>query len=426
MIIKKLRELRDIKFVRSIGILVGGTAFSQLLALIVLPLLTRIYTPEDFTILATYASLLAILTSIACLRFEIGIPIPEENESAIYLFFLSIISVIIISSLTFFIVAIGANWINSVTNNLLNGYLWLLPLGAFFSGSYNALQYWMTRDRAFSLIAKTRVKQALASSSVQLGAGWVGIMPLGLLLGHLLSSCAGIISLLNVFLKEFKSLSFKFKFSKLIDTLKTYDRFPKYSTWEALTNSAGAQVPILIIATYALGPEAGFLMLAMRLISAPMTLVGRAVGQVYLAEAAQKYHKGELRLFTTKTIVMLAKVGFIPLLLACVTAPTLVPIVFGSGWERTGVLISWMAPWFFIQFITSPVSMSLHITNNQHVAMMLQISGVLIRCISIWIAVNFFNEFVGEIYAISGFIFYLLYLGVVFFTVKDNSRSRNL
>jgi len=56
MIIKKLRELRDIKFVRSIGILVGGTAFSQLLALIVLPLLTRIYTPEDFTILATYAN----------------------------------------------------------------------------------------------------------------------------------------------------------------------------------------------------------------------------------------------------------------------------------------------------------------------------------------------------------------------------------
>src|SRR5690606_30200369 len=127
--------------------------------------------------------------------------------------------------------------------------------------------------------------------------------------------------------------------------------------------------------------------LAMRLLSAPMGLIGNSVAQVYLAEAAEKYHQGELRAFTSKTIIMLAKVGFIPLLLAGIIAPFIVPIVFGDEWHRTGILISWMVPWFYLQLIVSPVSMALHITGNQKIAMLLQITGLIIRGGGVWFAV---------------------------------------
>jgi len=154
-------------------------------------------------------------------------------------------------------------------------------------------------------------------------------------------------------------------------------------------------------------------MLAIRLLSAPMGLLGGAVGQVYLSEAPAHFQNGTLKEFTKKTVWTLAKIGAPPILLVAIAAPFLVPIIFGGDWARTGVLIAWMAPWFFAQFITSPVSMSLHITGNQKAALALQLFGLAFRVGAVmWVALVY-GEGAGEIYAVSGAIFYAVYLAVV-------------
>ena len=57
-------------FARGVGVLVGGTAGAQALMVLAAPLLTRLYSPEDFGLLAVYSGLLAICTVIAGLRYE--------------------------------------------------------------------------------------------------------------------------------------------------------------------------------------------------------------------------------------------------------------------------------------------------------------------------------------------------------------------
>jgi len=66
-------------FVRSVSVLVGGTAGAQILLVLAAPLLTRLYTPEDFGLLAVYASLLALIGVISSLRYELAIPLPEDD-----------------------------------------------------------------------------------------------------------------------------------------------------------------------------------------------------------------------------------------------------------------------------------------------------------------------------------------------------------
>lgn len=410
---KRINSLLQSSFIRNVGVLVGGTAFSQIIALLALPFLTRLYTPQDFTILATYTSVLALLTVISCLRFEIAIPMPESQKDAFNLLALSGISVIGITLLTLIAVIVYEKWINEITAYRLDGYLWLLPAGVFFSGMYNSLQYWMTREKKFSLVARTRMTQSVSGATVQLGCGYVGITPFGLLLGQLLNVGAGVWGLLYRFCKENVKKTSLPDLKVLIKTFREYNRFPKYSTLEALTNSAGVQVPVLIIASLVAGAEAGFLMLAMRLLSAPMGLIGGSVAQVYLAEASDRYHQGKLEEFTNKTILMLAKSGVGPFALAGIAAPFVVPIVFGDEWRRAGILIAWMIPWFFMQFITSPVSMSLHITGNQKIALLLQVAGLFIRGGFVWLAAIQYNSFVGEVYAVTGLIFYIIYLMIV-------------
>lgn len=401
------------KFAKNVLTLMTGTALAQIIPIAISPILTRLYSPADFSVFALYTAILSILSVIACLRFEIAIPMPENDKTALELVVLSLISTLGITALTWLIVVLFSKQIIHASTNKLDGYLWMIPVGVFLSGSYAAFQYWATRQKNFNQVAKTRIGQSISSGCAQLGFGFLGISPLGLLLGTLLQAGAGIVGLGLRFLKDAKSISHQIKISNLKCTFLIYDKFPKYSTWEALANSASIQLPVIMIATYTLGGEAGFLMLAMRLLSAPMSLIGGAVAQVFLSEAAVKHHAGELKAFTITTAWTLFKIGILPIFAIAVIAPFLIPLVFGEGWARAGTMITWMAPWFLLQFMTSPVSMSLHIANKQKVAFILQVFGVIFRVLTVYVAYLYIKDYIVEAYAISGFIFYAIYFTVV-------------
>ena len=419
---QKIKTLFQGSFVRNVSMLVGGTAFAQLITIILLPVLTRLYSPEDFGVLAVYLSFVSLISVVSCLRLEIAIPIPKEDKDALVLFVLSLGSVVVITLLTVVGTILFSKQIYLATEGKLEGYVWLIPLSVFFSGIYAALQYWATRHKAFSLVAKTRLSQAVGGSSTQIGLGYAGLGPFGLLIGQLVSIGAGIIGLSRYFIKNSSSLLRDVKFSELKSVFKQYDRFPKYSTWEAFANSGAIQIPVILIAYYAVSAEAGFLMLAMRLLSAPMSLIGGAVAQVYLAEASEKNYEGKLRQFTHNTVRALAKIGTPPILFAGMAAPFLIPIIFGEEWQRAGILIAWMSPWFLMQFITSPVSMALHITNNQKIAMILQFFGLFLRAGGVLIAGLYCTKYVAEVYAVTGFVFYVLYLTIILYILRQSSQ----
>lgn len=411
-------------FLKAVSVLVGGTAFAQGIAILALPILTRLYSPEEFSLFAIYTSLLLILSVASCLRFEIAIPIPENNNEAIYLVLLALLSNFIISVLIGLIIWVfHSDIIFLLKQPAFAGLIWLVPIGVFFSGLYNSLQYWTTRKKNFSLIAKTRMIQSVSGTSIQIVMGLMGFSVLGLIVGQIVKVSSGIKSLALGFYKNtyapIQSLSLKV----LKQVFKKNDKFPKYSALEALANSAAIQLPIILIASLALDAEAGYLILAMQIMTIPLGFIGGAVAQVYLAHASEKYNQGELTQYTYKCMFQLIKIGVIPLFIICFLAPSLVPLIFGEAWQRTGEMMLWMLPWFVMQFLVSPISMSLHITGNQKVALLLQVFGLSIRVGGLYLFNLFISNYLFEYYALSGFIFYSLYLVVVFLVVKKSDKS---
>nr|WP_246782097.1 oligosaccharide flippase family protein [Wohlfahrtiimonas chitiniclastica] len=404
---------------RNIGILVGGTAFSQLIAILILPILTRIYSPEDFSTFAIYTAILSIITVIACLRFEIAIPIPKSDYEAQYLLLMSIISVFFITIVAIFILFIFQPQINTITDNKLDNYLWLIPLGIFLAGLYNTFQYWATRQKNFTLIAKTRMTQSISGSFSQSIIGYIYLSPLGLLIGQIINISSGIPKLIIFFYKSSKILPANLNIQDIKTTLQKYKKFPLYSTFEALADSASIQLPIILIAYYTIGAEVGFLMLALRLLSAPTALISNAIAQIYLADGAKKYHEKKLKQFTYQTVILIAKISIIPFILIASISPYLIPFILGEDWHRTGVIISLMTPCFFLQLLSSPISMALHITNHQKTALVLQVISLIIRVGSIFIASALFSSFFIESYALSSAIFYSIYLIIILYTIRE-------
>jgi len=403
-----VHKLPNSVFVRQVGVLAGGTGLAQALMVLVLPILTRLYTPEDFSVLAVYVSILGIISIAACLRFEIAIPMPERDEEAASLLALALGSSAIISTLAGIAVYLFPEQIvGLVEQPKLRPYLWLLPLGIWLASSYSATQYWATRQKNFSGIAQTRLTQAISGAGFQVGLGWIGAAPFGLLFGSMINRGAGLFSLGFRALKHDRPALRAVSWPAMRRMFREYDRFPKYSTFDSLANTVGIQFPVIIIAAMAVGPEAGFLILAMRAMQAPMGFIGGAVAQVYLSRAPEELRAGNLSNFTVDVLEGLAKTGVGPLLFAGIVAPPVFALVFGEEWLRAGDLVVWMTPWFIFQFLSSPISMVMHVRNRQKAMLVVTVSGLVLRIGAVGFAVYQDQQHLSEYYAVSGALFYL-------------------
>ena len=67
----------------------SGTALAQAMSLIVAPVLSRLYRPEDFGIFAMYLAVLTLAAPIVSVRYELAIVPAESDEDAFGLLLLS-------------------------------------------------------------------------------------------------------------------------------------------------------------------------------------------------------------------------------------------------------------------------------------------------------------------------------------------------
>lgn len=406
------RVLPQQSFVRDVSVLAGGTALAQAIGLLVLPVVTRLYTPADFSVLAVYSSILSIVSGVACLRLDIAIALPSRDEDAVNLLAVALLFCTIVAGIV--AVAVGA-WAEPIVTAVgqpgLQPFLWMIPLGIWLAGAYSAVQFWVTRKKRFTAIARTRVIQTASSAVVQIGLGIWGVLgPFGLLLGQLLTSGAGAFGLGRTAWRDDRRALGQVAWAEMRRVFRAHDRFPKYSTFEAFANSGAIELPVIIIAAVSIGPEAGYLFLAMKAMAIPLGLIGGAVSQVYLSRAPDELRAGQLAPFTLKAICGLARTGTGPLLFAGIAAPAVFSWVFGADWQRAGEMVAWMTPWFILQFLSSPVSMALHVTGNQRIALTLHLFGLALRVGATGFAALFASAHIFEFYAVSGLVFYVTYL----------------
>lgn len=355
------RRIRDFlpkdRFVRSATILAGGTILAQGMGVIVAPVLTRLYSPGDFGILAVYSSILFISLNFASFRYEFAIPIPEDNQTAVDLLCLCIVSILITSALFLLGILFFYNELGRIQQlSLLMQFIWLLPVGFFFAGIYQALNYWAVRERVYSLIARTRISQGVTGIVTQLVLGVLKFGPLGLLLGQIIGQSAGVGSLARQFWnKDKNNINFV-----SVTTLRTvacrYKDFPLYQSNASLLNTAGLQMPALLFAGCYGVEVAGWFYLTQQLLAMPIALVGTSISKVFLGEAARMIREPlKLQKLFRKINLKLLLIGIGPCLILAVGGQWIFKFVFGAQWVQSGVYVQVMAFVFLLKLTTDSV-----------------------------------------------------------------------
>lgn len=128
-----LDRYRGNDFLRSVTVLAGGTAAAQLLMVLLLPVLTRLYSPQDFNTLSVYLGLLSIFSVVATLRFELAISLPEEDGEAAHLLALGLGFSFLTALLVGFGLLLGSDFFTAWLGlPKLAACFWVLPIGVFY------------------------------------------------------------------------------------------------------------------------------------------------------------------------------------------------------------------------------------------------------------------------------------------------------
>ena len=356
------------RFARSVTLLAGGTALGQAIIVLVSPILTRLYTPEDFGVFGVYAFILGIVTVVASLRYEYALPLPEDDQTAANILALCFVLLLGITTLSWFVIqGLGGQVVTWANVPGLQPYLWLIPLGMLGAGTYQILNYWAVRKRDFPRIARTRLSRGVTRAALQVGVGLLHSGPLGLLLGQLAGETAGSISLgLAAWRKDrvlFKTVSLQ----RIRHAGERYKRFPLFSSWAALLDALGPHSPQILLAAFYGAAAGGWFALAQRVITVPLDIVVDSVGQVYFGEAARlsKNDPITVKRFFLKITWRFALAGGLPITTICTLAPGFFTLIFGPNWETAGRYVQILGIMFAVRFVISPLSHTLNILERQ-------------------------------------------------------------
>lgn len=406
------RFLLKSRLVRDVTLLAGGTALGQGAVVLASPILTRLYTPEDFGILAVYTSILGIVTVVASLRYELAIPLAKDNETAARLLIFSLAIVLGMSLLIGVGILFVGDWIVVWSNALaLRSYLWLLPVGLFGSGMYQALNYWTAREKRFTLLGYTRALRAFGQVGIQTLSGVFGRGAFGLLIGFVVGQFLGVGSLLRQIRLPKRGIHLQ----TWIEVAKRYKNFPLYTTWASLVNVAGTQVPPVLFARYFSVDTAGFFTLTIRILGLPASLVGQAVGQVFYPVIAERNNDPEgARVMIERVATGLFVVAFPVFAVVGLWGPELFVIAFGEAWAEAGRFAQYLAPWLCLSFVSSPLSMFALVKEKQRQAFGITLYETFLRLFAVWMGRHWDSpDWAVKFYAGVSVIISIIYIGWV-------------
>lgn len=354
-------------FTRGVAVLTGANVIGQIIVIAASPFLTRLYTPEQFGMLAAFTSIIMILLAVASWLYEMAIPLPDDTKQAINLAALSIVIVIGMSTVTAVGITLCGEQLAGIVNSpSLTPYLWLLPVTLCGAGIYQVLNYWAVRKKQFACVARTRLHESAAIVFTQLSLGVLKWGNAGLLVGIAVGRLVSNAAFVHMIWKQNRQWMKEISVKTMREVAHRYRRFPLISSWSSLLNAVAFQLPYLLLTAF-YGPQVlGWVALAQRVLGLPFNLLGTSVGQVYLAEAARaKRNPHELYRLFWKTVKYMTIVGIPVIGLIVLTAPWLFTVVFGPDWGESGQYLQAMSVMFFMQLVATPVRGNLYVLERQ-------------------------------------------------------------
>lgn len=394
-------------FSKNVLTLLSGSSIALFIALLLSPLLSRFFSPEQFGYLAVYASLAAIGAVFASLRFELTIVLAPSDRYAYYLLLLAFGLTCVFSAGFIVLSGIVVMAVPDLISRHIPSFVIfpMLTIGIFLTTTNQILTSWGTRRKRYKGISQARVIQAVTLCSGQLSLGALSLSGFGLILGHAFGALCMMVKLVHEYTEEFRRFWRTASFRRVCAAAKRYKDFPRFMVIGQLANVISGQAPVILLALLYDSHAVGLYSLPERVLVMPCAFIAASIGEVYRQEASAAFNKmGNCRSVFLRSAKKLAILGAVPAVAAMVASPYLFPIVFGEAWAEAGKISAVLGALIFFQTVVSPLSYTVLLTKMYRLDLIYQLVRLIVVAAGIWAGWYFLNSlFYSVVFLVAGF-----------------------
>ncbi len=400
-----------------------GTTIAQAIPIAISPILTRIYTPEDFGVFALYVSLASVMSVVATGRYELAIMLPKKDEDAMNVVVLSIAIAFLVSFISLVIVSVFNESITGLLGNPeISKWLYFIPLTVLLTGMYQSFNYWLNRKKYYKKLAEGKIWRSGTTAVTNLGMGGGHTGCSGLIVGSVFGQVFATFILGKLVWISYLNKMIHIDRYRIFTLFKKYKNFPIFNVPNALIDAVRLSGINILIARFFTVGILGQFSLAWKMVQVPVSLLGGSMAQVFFQEISQTQ---DVQLY--EKVIRFLKKSFLAALPIFITiylfAPEIFSFVFGEKWKLAGEAASVMAPWLFLNFMSMPLANIFIVMNRQEIVL-----GVSIVYMLVPLSVIYFQHEYGFIYVLKTVTFMmsivlLLYIGLVLNYTKKVAKN---
>ena len=372
-----IERLLKSEYFKNISVQVLGTATAQVLPLLIMPILSRIYNEETFASYATFIAFSGVLCVATGARYSYAIVLPKKENEAYYIFLVSIYYNVLYSILVALLIIVF-NFFFENLHSIDYSFIFI-PLYVLFYGTWLALINLSIRKKKFRVNSYSKILQSFSNVTSSLGLGFLKVFS-GLILGKIIGA---IVSVFFLSRKLTKTKSLKITYHDFKKISNKYRDFPLYGILPSFLDAASIQAPVFIIGAYFTVEQLGYYGFTVMVLAGPLSIISVSFRDVFYQKIAETYNQNKsekLKSIFEKTALSLLGIGIPILLLLVFYGESLFAFIFGYKWADSGIYASILITSFIIKLVVSPLSSVFNVLNK-------------LKVLSIWQTIYFFTTF---------------------------------
>lgn len=416
-------KINSSEFAKNIMIIFSGSVIAQVLPILFMPILSRLYGPGEYGILGLYVSIGTIVASISTLRYSQVIQISTKKEDAFLILKFCIVLVFTFSVfLSIITLPVFLFYMDDLKVENLGITILTLPIYVLAAGLNEALLVWINRNKQFKYISFNRV--LTTSFTLIFSISWAIVIDhtfKGLIFSLIFGQILGTLFLLFR-ANQIQEFDFHLDKVQLKHVLLEFKHFPIYSLPSDLINVVTNQLPILMLNKFASNAEVGYFSMSNRILGLPSLFISSSIGEVFRQKATQDYNmNGTCLPIFKKTFKTLFLIGIMPFTVIALFGPWLFSFFLGNEWAESGHYSQIFAVMFFLRFVISPLTYTFYITGRQRIDFFIHVLMLLSTFVPFYLGFNLLNNIYMSLvmYTIS---YSIVYISYYFYSKKYSKR----
>lgn len=368
----------------------SGTVIGQIISVISLPIITRIYGAK---IMGVWAIIYAIAVIINTLS-DVGLiqSIMVEDESSVQRTYSVVSALIIIIDLAaiavvYFYCAVILDYDSS-----------LIFVTVFFTFIYSiSLQFvqlsytWLNRNKEYSVLMKNPIINQGSIMFFSIVLGLAGCKQYGYYIGV---TAGQLLTLLHMK----RHLPAKTPWPTVLDIKEVIIKnkeFVKYQMPTNLTLQFRNQLPNLLIGGLFGNTMLGYFSVSQKLLNIPVTFIGQALGKVFYQRCSEMLREGQkLGEFIYRNLSRAMMLAFVPMALLAAYGDAAVVIFFGREYAVSGIIVRIIVFRAFFTFVSSATQGMDIVLKKQQYAMFAGIVQTLAIALAVLLSYYFSNDII--------------------------------